>query len=118
MDDLPFDENAFVFTYPVIFLLDPTPPVSFVSRPLVGVAGYGIHVFTDEHAVDDYLAINPQPPGVIKHPAPNRGTFAAKLRILAEQNRFTHLIVDDRGSAAGPKRCIAIKDLVAYFGRI
>jgi len=99
----------------VFFLLDPTPPVSFVSRPLEGLSGYGIHVFTDEPAADDYLAANPQPPRVIKHSARNRATFAGKLAILAEQNKFTHLIVDDRGGGAGPKRCIAIKDLVEYF---
>ena len=115
MDDIPFDENTFVFTYPVFLLLDPKPPVSFVSRPLVGFGGYGIHVFTDEHSADDYLAANPQPQGVIKHPAQDRATFAAKLKILAEQDKFTHLIVDDRGGEVGPKRCNAIKDLVAHF---
>jgi hypothetical protein len=89
--------------------------VSFVTRPLKGISGYGIHVFTDEAAVDEYLAVNPQPPGVIKHPAKNRATFAGKLAILAEQNTFTHLILDDRGGGAGPKRCVAIKDLVEHF---
>ena len=115
MDDFPTGENTFVFTYPVFFLVDPTPPVSWVSRPLEGLSGYGIHVFTDEPAADDYLAANPQPPGVVKHPAQNQATFAGKLAILAEQKKFTHLIVDDLGGGAGPKRCIAIKDLVQYF---
>ncbi len=115
MDDLPLDGGSFIFTYPVFFLLDPTPPVSFVSRPLKGLSGYGIHVFTDEPAADDYLAANPQPLGVTKHPAQNRATFAGPIAILAEQNNVTHLIVDDRGGRAGPKRCIAIKDLVEYF---
>jgi hypothetical protein len=96
----------------VFFLLNPTPPVTFVSRPLIGLGGHGIHVFTDEPAADDFLAANPQPPGVVKHAAQNRATFAGKLAILAEQNKFTHLIVNDPGGGAGPKRCIAIKDLV------
>ena len=115
MDDVPLDWDSFIFTYPVFFLLDPTPPVSFVSRPLKGLSGYGIHVFTDEPAADDYLAANPQPSEVIKHPAQNEATFAGKLAILAEQNEFTHLIVDDRDGGAGPMRCIAIKDLVEHF---
>src|SRR5712691_3223833 len=85
-------------------LLDPTPPVSFVSSPLEGLIGYGIHVFTDEAAADEYLVANPQPPSVTKHAAQNRATFAGKLGIFAEQNKFTHLIVDDRGGGAGPKR--------------
>jgi hypothetical protein len=115
MGDLPLDEGSFIFTYPVFFLLEPTPPVFFVSRRLEGLGGYGIHVFTDEPAAADYLAANPQPPGVTKHAAQNRAAFAGKLAILAEQNKFTHLIVDDRGGGAGPRRCIAIKDLVEYF---
>jgi hypothetical protein len=73
MDELPVDKDTFVFTYPVFFLLNPAPPVSFVSSPLLeGAGGIGIHVFTDEDAADEYLAANPQPPGVIKHPAQNR----------------------------------------------
>ena len=116
MNDSPIEPNAFVFTYPVFFLLDPKPPVAFVSRDLIGHPGYGILVFTDEAAADEYLAKNPQPLGVIKHPAQNEATFAGKLAILAEQNKFTHLILDDRGGdGPAPKRCIAIKDLVEHF---
>ena len=116
MDDFPIDPSAFVFTYPVFFLLNPSPPVAFVSRDLIGHGGYGILVFTDEAAADQYLAKNPQPPGVIKHPAQNEATFAGKLAILAEQNKFTHLILDDRGGEGpAPKRCIAIKALVEHF---
>lgn len=33
------DEDTFVFCYPVYFLLDPSPPVSFVSRPLLDGTG-------------------------------------------------------------------------------
>jgi hypothetical protein len=118
VDDSMIDPTAFVFTYPVFFLLDPKPPVSFVSRDLIGHPGYGILVFTDEAAADEYLANNPQPPGVIKHPAQNEPTFAGKLAILAEQDKFTHLILDDRGgSGPTPKRCIAIKRLVEHFAR-
>jgi hypothetical protein len=115
MNDVPDDLDSFIFTYPVFFLLDPNPPISFVSRPLENVSGYGIHVFTDEDAADDYLAKNPQPPNVTKHAAKNRATFAAKLAILAEQDKFTHLILDDRGVGTGPKRCVAIKDLVEHL---
>jgi hypothetical protein len=116
MDAKPLGENSFTFTYPVIFLLDPAPPVSFVSRPLA-IGGHRIHVFTDEPAADDYLATNQQPSGVIKHFARNKATFAAKLEILAEQDEFTHLIIDDRGGPAGPKRFIAIKELIEHFKR-
>jgi hypothetical protein len=117
MNDELSDPQALVFTYPVYFLLDPSPPISFASRPLIGMSGYGIHIFTDEPAADDYLARNPQPPGVVKHAARNRATFVGKLAILAEQNTFTHLIVDDLGGEPGPKRCIAIKDLLEHFNR-
>jgi hypothetical protein len=115
MDDFTVDPDQFVFTYPVFFLLDPKPPVSFVSRDLVGHSGYGIQLFTDEPAVDDYLARNPQPPGVIKHPAQNRRMLIGKLEILTEQNKFTHVIMDDLGNGPGPKRCFAIRDLVEYL---
>jgi hypothetical protein len=115
MEEFPVSEDTFVFSYPVFFLLDPKPPVSFVSSPLIGEPGIGIHVFTDEPAADEYLAANPQPPGVIKHEARNRATFAAKVEILAEQDKFTHLIIDARGPGARPRRCISIKDLLEYF---
>src|SRR5947209_16258636 len=117
MDEFPVDKDNFVFTYPVFFLLDPATPVSFVSSPFIGEPGIGIHVFTDEPAADEYLAANPQPPGVIKHPAQNRATFAGKVEILAEQDKFTHLIIDARGPGVRPRRCVAIKDLVEYFER-
>lgn len=112
------EDGGFVFTYPVFFLLNPAPPVAFVSSPLLeGEGGIGIHVFTDEHAADEYLAANPHPPGVIKHPAQNRATFAGKLEILTEQDNFTHLIIDARGGGVRPRRCVAIKELVEYFKR-
>jgi hypothetical protein len=118
MRDAPIDPNAFVFTYPVFFLLDRKPPVAFVSRDLIGHPGYGILVFTDEAAADEYLALNPQPPWVVKHSALNEPTFAGKLAVLAEQDKFTHLILDDGGGdGSAPKRCIAIKDLVEHFKR-
>jgi hypothetical protein len=60
MDDFPIDPSAFVFTCPVFFLLNPKPPVAFVSRDLIGHPGYGILVFTDEAAADEYLASHPR----------------------------------------------------------
>jgi hypothetical protein len=112
------DENIFVFCYPVYFLLDPSPPVSFVSRPLLdGTERFGIHVFTDEAAADQYLMENDLPPKVIKHAAVNKPTFVGKLRILLEQQEFTHVIVDDRGgNRVKPMRCISIKDIVENLG--
>ncbi|MBX3422784.1 MAG: hypothetical protein KF752_14620 [Pirellulaceae bacterium] len=108
------DEDTFVFCYPVYFLLDPSPPVSFVSRPLLdGTGRFGIHVFTDEAAADQYLMEHALPPTVVKHAAANEPTFVGKLKILLEQKEFTHLIVDDRGGhRAKPMRCIPIKDIV------
>ena len=108
------DEDIFVFCYPVYFLLDPRPPVSFVSRPLLdGTEGFGIYVFTDEAAADQYLMEHALPPTVVKHAALNEPTFVGKLKILLEQKEFTHLIVDDRGgNRVKPMRCIPINDIV------
>lgn len=109
-----FDGGPFVLTYPVFFLLNPTPPVSFVTSPLLdGPGNHGIYVFTDEAAADEYLENNDVPVGVIKHAAENRQTFIGKLKILLEQDDMTHLIVDERGGEQ-PKymRCIPIKEIV------
>ena len=112
------DEEIFVFCYPVYFLLDPSPPVSFVSRPLLdGTERFGIHVFTDEAAADQYLNENNLPKNVIKHAAVNEPTFVGKLKILLEQSEFTHVIVDDRGgNRVKPMRCIPIRDIVENMG--
>lgn len=115
MDDFLVEPDQFIFTYPVFFLVAPKPSLSFVSRDLVGHFGYGIQMFTDEPAADDFLAKNPQPPGVIKHPAQNQNTLIGKLEILTSQDKFTHIIVDDFGDGPGLKRCFAIKELVEYL---
>lgn len=70
------DEDFFLFCYPVYFLLDPSPPVTFVSRQLTdGTGKFGIHVFTDEAAADQYAEENNLPANIVKHAAINQPTF-------------------------------------------